>query len=99
MMCLIIKLQLEMLSDVERGLRQNLGNPDAYDLALRGWALLLRKQPEATAQARVVALEALTLDPQSAFAWAILSRTYVSDIASRWIASAWRFARRVASAG
>jgi TolB-like protein/DNA-binding winged helix-turn-helix (wHTH) protein/Flp pilus assembly protein TadD len=83
---LVRRLQLAMLSaDVERGRRQKSSNPDAYDLALRGWALLLRKQPEATAQGREAAQQAVKLDPQSAFAWAVLSRSYFMDIAARWM--------------
>jgi TolB-like protein/Tfp pilus assembly protein PilF len=83
---LVRRLQLQMLSaDTDKGLRQNARNPDAYDLALRGWALILRKQPDAIAQARDAAEKALALDPRSAFAWAVLSRTYFMDIAARWM--------------
>lgn len=83
---LVRRLQLAMLSaDVERGRRQKSSNSDAYDLALRGWALLLRKQPETTAQGREAAQQAVKLDPQSAFAWAVLSKSYFIDIGARWM--------------
>lgn len=82
---LVKRLQLTMVAtDVERGLRQNASNFDAYDLALRAWWLAERRQPDAIAQARETALKSLALDPRSAFAWAMLSKTYSWDVLSRY---------------
>lgn len=72
-------------AESQRRLREHVGNPLAEDLALRGWYLWQQNRPDTVAQARELLLQAVELDPSSAYAWACLNFTYVSDLTNHWI--------------
>lgn len=79
-------LQVELYgAEAARGQRERPLNPDAYDLAMRGWTLWNRQRPETVAAARELLLQSLALDPRSAFAWQTLAYTYVADLLNRWM--------------
>jgi TolB-like protein/DNA-binding winged helix-turn-helix (wHTH) protein/Tfp pilus assembly protein PilF len=79
-------LQIELYAaEAARGRRDRPRNPDAHDLAMRGWSLWNRQRPETVAEARELLLRAVAIDPQSAFAWRTLANTYLADILNRWI--------------
>jgi tetratricopeptide (TPR) repeat protein len=75
------------LIDIEsrRGQRERPGNPDATDLAMRGWALIYASQTQGNnAAARHLFEEALTVDPQAASALTGLGFTHLRDVLNRW---------------
>ncbi len=75
------------LIDIEsrRGQRERPGNPDAVDLAMRGWALIYASQTrDNNAEARRLFEEALTVDPQAAGALTGLGFTHLRDVLNRW---------------
>jgi adenylate cyclase len=75
------------LIDIEsrRGQRERPGNPDATDLAMRGWALIYASQTrDNNAMARRVFEESLGLDPQAVSALTGLSFTHIRDVLNRW---------------
>ena len=79
-------LEVELYgAEAARGQRERPLNPDAYDLAMRGWTLWNRQRPETVAAARELLLQSLALDPRSAFAWQTLAYTYVADMLNRWM--------------
>ncbi len=79
-------LHLELIeAESSRSQRERAANPDAYDLALRGWSLYERRTPQSVAAARENLLKAVTLDPRSTFGWSLLSDTYTADLLNRWM--------------
>jgi TolB-like protein/class 3 adenylate cyclase/Tfp pilus assembly protein PilF len=75
------------LIDVEsrRGQRERPDNPDATDLAMRGWALIYASQTaDNNAAARRRFEDALKVDPTTASALAGLGFTHVRDVLNRW---------------
>lgn len=75
------------LVDIEsrRGQRERPNNPDATDLAMRGWALIYASQTrDNNAAARRLFEEALTLDPQAVSALTGLGFTHIRDVLNRW---------------
>src|SRR5207244_12120724 len=59
-------------------------NLEAYDAFLRGIEYYFRFRQEANVQARQLFTHALTLDPQYAAAYALLSWTYWTEWYSQW---------------
>ena len=79
-------LRIQLYSaEAARGQRERPENPEARDLAMRGWVLWNRQRPETVAEGREKLLQSLKLDPNSAFAWETLAYTYVADILHRWM--------------
>jgi len=52
-------------------------NFDAYDAALKGRALMLKRVPDSTDRSIALFREAVTLDPDYAYAWSLLANSYV----------------------
>ncbi len=63
----------------QRSARRDTGSLEAYDLFLRGQALLLVRRVEENDQARAMYRKALELDPKFARAYAGLAMTYAMD--------------------
>ncbi len=77
-------LEMELYgAEAARGQRERPLNPDAYDLAMRGWTLWNRQRSETVAAGRELLLQSLVLDPRSAFAWQTLAYTYAWDLWNR----------------
>jgi TolB-like protein len=75
------------LVDIEsrRGQRERPDNPDATDLAMRGWALIYASQTrDNNAAARRLFEKALQIDPQVASALTGLGFTHIRDVLNRW---------------
>jgi tetratricopeptide (TPR) repeat protein len=75
------------LIDIEsrRGQRERPGNPDATDLAMRGWALIYASQiRDNNAAARRLFEASLRLDPQAVSALTGLGFTHIRDVLNRW---------------
>jgi adenylate cyclase len=75
------------LIDIEsrRGQRERPSNPDATDLAMRGWALIYASQTkDNNAAARRLFEESLRLDPQAVSALTGLGFTHIRDVLNRW---------------
>lgn len=75
------------LIDIEsrRGQRERPDNPDATDLAMRGWALIYASQTrDNNVAARRLFEEALKADPQAVSALTGLGFTYIRDVLNRW---------------
>ncbi|GEO17900.1 hypothetical protein [Microvirga aerophila] len=75
------------LVDIEsrRGQRERPDNPDATDLAMRGWALIYAGQTrDNSAAARRLFEEALQIDPQVASTLTGLGFTHIRDVLIRW---------------
>jgi TolB-like protein/tetratricopeptide (TPR) repeat protein len=75
------------LVDIEsrRGQRERPNNPDAIDLAMRGWALIYASQTrDNNAAARRLFEEALGVDPQAVSAITGLGFTHIRDVLNRW---------------
>jgi TolB-like protein/DNA-binding winged helix-turn-helix (wHTH) protein len=72
-------------AESQRRLDEHAGHPQAEDLTLRGWYLWQQNRPDTVAQAREMLLQAVQLDPTSAYAWASLNFTYISDLTNNWI--------------
>jgi TolB-like protein/class 3 adenylate cyclase/cytochrome c-type biogenesis protein CcmH/NrfG len=75
------------LIDIEsrRGQRERPDNPDAMDLAMRGWALIYASQTgDNNVAARHWFEEALKVDPNVTSALAGLGFTHVRDVLNRW---------------
>jgi TolB-like protein/class 3 adenylate cyclase len=90
-------LHLELIrAESQRARRTHTDNPDAIDLAMRGWATFYRpRSREQIAQARDLFEQALRVDPQSAEALLGLSRTLTIAVLAQWSdASADDLARR-----
>jgi len=76
------------LSLVKADVRRRIGEgrrPDAQDLAMQGWYLWIQNRPESVARARELLQRAVALDPTSAYAWAVLGFTYMSDVSNDWL--------------
>ena len=69
----------------ERALRLSPEDLSAYDLTLRSEALYLRHSKEDNAEARLLAKQAVELDPKSALAHAHLGWTYCLDRIFGWV--------------
>jgi TolB-like protein/Tfp pilus assembly protein PilF len=68
-----------------RGQRERPDNPDATDLAMRGWALIYASQTrDNNAAARRLFEKALQIDPQVASALTGLGFTHIRDVLNRW---------------
>lgn len=75
------------LVDIEsrRSQRERPNNPDAADLAMRGWALIYASQTrDNNAAARRLFEEALKADPQAVSALTGLGFTHIRDVLNRW---------------
>jgi TolB-like protein/Flp pilus assembly protein TadD len=75
------------LVDIEsrRGQRERPDNPDATDLAMRGWALIYASQTrDNNVAARRLFEEAVTVDPQAVSALTGLGFTHIRDVINRW---------------
>lgn len=75
------------LVDIEsrRGRRERPDNPDATDLAMRGWALIYASQTkDNNVAARSLFEEALKADPQAVNALTGLGFTHIRDVLNRW---------------
>jgi TolB-like protein/Tfp pilus assembly protein PilF len=75
------------LIDIEsrRGQRERPDNPDATDLAMRGWALIYASQTrDNNVAARRLFEEALKADPQAVSALTGLGFTHIRDVLNRW---------------
>jgi TolB-like protein/class 3 adenylate cyclase/Tfp pilus assembly protein PilF len=75
------------LVDIEsrRGQRERPNNPDATDLAMRGWALIYASQTQGNnAAAQLLFEESLRIDPQAVSALTGLGFTHVRDVLNRW---------------
>jgi tetratricopeptide (TPR) repeat protein len=75
------------LVDIEsrRSQRERPHNPDATDLAMRGWALVYASQTQDNnATARRLFEEALQVDPQAVSALTGLAFTHIRDVLNRW---------------
>ncbi|WP_162815851.1 adenylate/guanylate cyclase domain-containing protein [Microvirga aerophila] len=75
------------LVDIEsrRGQRERPNNPDATDLAMRGWALIYASQTQDNnVAARRLFEEALKADPQAVSALTGLGFTHIRDVLNRW---------------
>jgi tetratricopeptide (TPR) repeat protein len=72
----------------ERALRERPRNPEAYDLATRGWALIYTaKKPENYEMARVLFNDALARDPEAAHALAGIGWVCALSVLNGWSAS------------
>ncbi len=78
-----LKLQLS-LSEQGVRVRKSTADLDAYDLYLRGTALLWRFTKDANAQARQLYEQAIALDPRYASAYASLGLSYAFDWIFQW---------------
>lgn len=77
-------LHLELLrAESERIERERRPNPDAHDLATRAFSIWHRTAPDCTDEARQLALQAIALDPQCAFAWVMVANTNLIALATR----------------
>lgn len=75
------------LVDIEsrRGQRERPNNPDAVDLAMRGWALIYASQTkDNNVAARRLFEQALTVEPQAVSALTGLGFTHIRDVLNRW---------------
>jgi TolB-like protein/class 3 adenylate cyclase/Flp pilus assembly protein TadD len=75
------------LIDIEsrRGQRERPGNPNATDLAMRGWALIYASQTkDNNVAARRLFEAALKVDPQVVSALTGLGFTHIRDVINRW---------------
>lgn len=79
-------LQVKLVAvESARSRQRSAADVDAHDLALQAWALNQTvRSPEAIAQARALAERAIALDAKSAFAWTVLSWTYLRDAGGRY---------------
>ena len=79
-------LQVKLVAvESARSRQRSAADVDAHDLALQAWALnQVLRSPEAIAQARALAERAIALDAKSAFAWTVLSWTYLRDAGGRY---------------
>jgi adenylate cyclase len=79
-------LHLELIrAESERAQREHADNPDAVDLAMRGWAAINRPlSREQLAEARKLFEQALRINPQSPDALLGLAQTLVYAITYRW---------------
>jgi TolB-like protein/DNA-binding winged helix-turn-helix (wHTH) protein len=79
-------LQIKLVAvESARSRQRSAANVDAHDLALQAWSLgQVLRSPEAIAQARALAERAIALDAKSAFAWTVLSWTYLRDAGGRY---------------
>lgn len=69
----------------QRAEREHPDNPDAVDLAMRGWAAFYRpRSPQQLADARRLFEQALRINPQSPQALLGLARTLASEVTSRY---------------
>jgi TolB-like protein/DNA-binding winged helix-turn-helix (wHTH) protein len=79
-----LNLRLARLES-ERILRERYDNPDAYDLATRGWALVYTaKRPESYEAARALFQQALARDPQAVNALAGIGWTSAVSVLNGW---------------
>jgi predicted Zn-dependent protease len=77
-------MQLKLVdAESERARSQRPADLGAQDLVMQAWSLLRRHAPEDVAAARELLQRALTRDPQSAFAWSLMARTYAADVGGR----------------
>ena len=75
-------------AESQRAEREHADNPDAVDLAMRGWAAFYRpRSPQQLAEARMLFEQALRINPQSPQALHGLARTLVSEATSRYSAT------------
>ena len=82
-----LNLRLPRLEN-ERALRERRGNPDAYELATRGWALIYTaKKAEHYETARALFREALALDARSTSAMAGVAWSSGISLLNGWSAS------------
>lgn len=82
-----LNLRLPRLEN-ERALRDRRGNPDAYELAIRGWALIYTaKKAEHYETARALFREALVLDSRSTSAMAGIAWSSGISLLNGWSAS------------
>jgi TolB-like protein/DNA-binding winged helix-turn-helix (wHTH) protein/Tfp pilus assembly protein PilF len=82
-----LNLRLPRLEN-ERALRERRGNPDAYELATRGWALIYTaKKAEHYKAARALFREALALDPSAMSAMAGIAWSSGISLLNGWSAS------------
>lgn len=75
------------LIDIEsrRGQRERPDNPDAMDLAMRGWVLIYASQTkDNNVAARRLFEEALKVDPKAVSALTGLGFTHIRDVLNRW---------------
>jgi adenylate cyclase len=75
-------LNIELIeAESRRSFREQPTNPDAIDLAMRGWAVWYRpRSKENNAEARALFKQAVQLDSQSADALAGLALTHATDV-------------------
>jgi TolB-like protein/DNA-binding winged helix-turn-helix (wHTH) protein/Tfp pilus assembly protein PilF len=82
-----LNLRLPRLEN-ERALRERRGNPDAYELATRGWALIYTaKKAEHYETARALFREAVALDPSAMSAIAGIAWSSGISLLNGWSAS------------
>jgi TolB-like protein/DNA-binding winged helix-turn-helix (wHTH) protein/cytochrome c-type biogenesis protein CcmH/NrfG len=78
------RMQLKLLqAESARATGQRPADRAAQDLVLQAWSQLRRQAPADVAAARELLQRALALDPESAFAWSLLARTYAADVGGR----------------
>ncbi len=82
----IVQALAVTLTDREQGrlARPPIGNPEAYDLVLRGTEYFRRTTKEANAEARNLFVKALDLDREYAAAYAALGWTYLQAWQLQW---------------
>ncbi len=87
-------LRVELVNAESRRPRQQ--NPDAVDLTMRGWALMLQSMTREHDQAaRNMFEQAVKLDPGNAEAYAGIAYCYMRDLVNGWIDPGTDYAARV----
>jgi adenylate cyclase len=82
---IVVSMSSELRSfEMERAARRKLRNLDAYDLVLRGFWHLSRRNRDDNAEARSLFERASELDPRYAMASAGLAFTHYLDLAYQW---------------
>jgi TolB-like protein/class 3 adenylate cyclase/Tfp pilus assembly protein PilF len=73
------------LAQIDRAMRADPGNLEAYDLILRAKWLVFQYTKHATAESRVLARRATEIDPGSAKAWSYLGYSHFMEHIAHWV--------------